>query len=116
MRSRKDVEHVVIVLGRTLQRRGKAGPNRGRRGGPPSFYPGIRIALNLWKVETLSSERSDVIELNCRTPCHGRRSRHGAVVRRLSAHHPTPACVRHMVKGAGATIAAAANESRVLSG
>ena len=80
--------------------------------GLPSFYPGIRIALNLWKVaDIVERERPDIIELNCqytlpwaaflatrqqRTPIVG------------IYHTDVPACFRHMVRGAGTTIAAAA--------
>ena len=112
MRTRKDVEHVVIVPGRkpgvTRQGRSKIIVVRGL----PSFYPGIRIALNLWQVaEIVERERPDVIELNCQYTLPWaaflatRRSRAPVVG---VYHTDVPACVRHMAKGAGAAIAAAA--------
>lgn len=111
-RSRTDIEHVVIVPGRrsriTVEGRSKVVIVRG----VPTFYPGIRIALNLWKVAAIvEREQPDVIELNCQYTLPWaaflatRRSRAPVIG---VYHTDVPACVRHMTRGAGARLAAAA--------
>ena len=111
-RTRDDIEHVVIVPGRT------AGVEMHGRSkvvvvpGVPSFYPGIRISLNPWKVaEIVERERPDIIELNCQYTLPWaaflatRRSKTPIVG---VYHTDVPACVRHMARGVGQTIAAGA--------
>jgi hypothetical protein len=107
-----EVEHVVIVPGR---RPGETRQGRSRIivvPGIPSPYPGIRIALNVWKVAAIvRRECPDVIELNCQYTLPwaaflATRRRPTPIVGVY--HTDVPACVRHMARGAGATIAAAA--------
>ena len=109
-RTRDDIEHVVIVPGQRpggeMQGRSKVIVVQGVR----SFYPGIRVAMNPCKVATIvEREHPDIIELNCqytlpwaaflatqrsRTPIVG------------IYHTDVPACVRHMARGTGNTLAA----------
>jgi alpha-1,6-mannosyltransferase len=111
-RSREDIEHVVIVPGRkervSVQGRSKMIVVHGVR----SFYPGIRIGLNLWKIAAIvERERPDIIELNCQYTLPwaaflATRRRRTPIVGVY--HTDVPACVRHMARGAGDTIASAA--------
>jgi alpha-1,6-mannosyltransferase len=112
VRRRKDLEHVVIVPGRTehvgVQGRSKVIVVPG----VPSFYPGIRLAFNLWTIaEIVERERPDVIELNCQYTLPWaaflatRRNRTPIVG---IYHTDVPACVRHIAGGASNPIASVA--------
>ncbi len=109
---RKDIEHVVIVPGRTASVSVQGRSKIVVVPGVPTFYPGIRIALNLWKVaELVEREQPDVIELNCQATLPwaaflATRRRRTPIVGVY--HTDVPACVRHVARGAGATIAGAA--------
>ncbi len=80
--------------------------------GTPTFYPGIRIALNIWKIAALVElERPDVIELNCQYTLPwaaflATRRRRTPIVGIY--HTDVPACVGHMARGAGAGVASLA--------
>ena len=111
-RTRDEIDHVVIVPGRTpgveIQGRSKVVVVRG----VPSFYPGIRIAVNPWTVaEIVERERPDIIELNCQYTLPWAAflaTRHSRTPIVGVYHTDVPACVRHIARGVGDTIAAAA--------
>ncbi len=109
VRTRADVEHVVIVPGRVertdLQGRSRVIVVRG----VPTFYPGVRIALNLRRVAAIvERERPDIIELNCQYTLPWaaflatRRSRTPIVG---VFHTDVPACVEHLARPAGRAVA-----------
>jgi alpha-1,6-mannosyltransferase len=111
-RRRESIEHVVIVPGRTASVRVEGRSKIVTVRGVSTFYPGIRIAANLWKVAAIvEQEQPDIIELNCQYTLPWaaflatRRSRAPVVG---VYHTDVPACVRHMTRGAGTAIAAAA--------
>jgi alpha-1,6-mannosyltransferase len=111
-RTHPEIEHVVIVPGRR--------PGTTREGrtrivvvpGVPSPYPGIRIALNIWKVAAIvRRECPDIIELNCQYTLPWAAflaTRHRPTPIVGVYHTDVPACVRHMARGAGRTMASAA--------
>jgi alpha-1,6-mannosyltransferase len=110
-RTRPEVDHVVVVPGRTpsvsMQGRSKLVVVRGVR----TFYPGIYVGLNLWTIAGIvERERPDIIELNCQYTLPwaaflATRRLHTPIVGVY--HTDVPACVRHMARGAGDTIASA---------
>jgi alpha-1,6-mannosyltransferase len=109
---RPDVDHVVIVPGpeeRTdVQGRSRLVMVRG----VPSFYPGIRIGLNIGRIAGIvEREAPDLIELNCQYTLPwaaflATRRRRTPIVGIY--HTDVPACVRHMMRGAGRLAAASA--------
>lgn len=109
VRRRADVDHVVIVPG-DRERTSASGRSKVIVvRGVPSTYPGIRLALNFWKVaDIVERERPDVIELNCQYTLpwaaflSTRRSRTPIIG---IYHTDLPACARHLARGAGDSIA-----------
>jgi len=112
VRNRADIEQVVIVPGRTSSVSVHGRSKMVVVPGVPTFYPGIRVALNLWKVAAIvEREQPDIIELNCQATMPwaaflATRRRRTPIVGVY--HTDVPACVRHVARGAGARIADAA--------
>lgn len=111
VRQRTNIDHVVIVPGRSehvmTQGRSKVIVVRG----VPSPYPGLRLALDLPRIAALiEAESPDVIELNCQytlgwAALLATRRRRTPIVGVY--HTDVPACARHWARRGGPFVASA---------
>ena len=107
--SRPGIEHVVIVPGETerVESQGRSKVMTVR--GVPTFYPGIRIALNIRRIaKILAVESPDIVELNCQYTLGwaaflARKKRSMPVVGVY--HTDVPACAKHWARPAGKALA-----------
>jgi len=106
---RRDLDHVVIVPGvrdtTRLEQRSKIIVVRG----VPSPYPGIRIAMNVFRIAAIiAREHPDVIELNCQYTLPWAAFLATRVTRTPIVgiyHTDVPACARHWARHAGRGVA-----------
>ena len=107
--SRPDLEHVVIVPGETERTESQGRTKVMTVRGVPTFYPGIRIAMNVARIaKIVEAESPDIIELNCQYTLGwaaflARKRRPMPIVGVY--HTDVPACAKHWARPAGTALA-----------